>query len=100
MFVALWEFDVKPGCEGRFESIYGPRGDWARLFRRDPSYRETILLRDAARERIYVTCDYWESREAYKAFQGANSEAYRALYKSCEELTIAERKIGEFERLA
>ena len=35
MFVALWEFEVKPGCEDRFETVYGPDGDWASLFRRD-----------------------------------------------------------------
>jgi len=28
MFVALWEFEVKPGCEERLEKVYGPRGDW------------------------------------------------------------------------
>jgi hypothetical protein len=66
MFVVLWEFDVKPGCEGRFESIYGPEGDWVRLFPSEPSYVRTDLLRDAARERVYVTCDYWESRKRTK----------------------------------
>ena len=25
MFLVLWEFDVKQGCEERFESVYGPR---------------------------------------------------------------------------
>jgi hypothetical protein len=32
MFLALWEYEVKPGCEERFENVYGPEGDWARLF--------------------------------------------------------------------
>jgi antibiotic biosynthesis monooxygenase len=100
MFLVLWEFDVKQGCAERFESVYGPDGDWARLFRRDPAYLRTLLLRDAFRERIYLTCDFWENREAYKAFLLANSDAYQALDRICEGLTLAERKIGAFERIA
>jgi len=43
MFVALWEYEVKPGCEERFENAYGPNGDWVRLFRNDSHYHETRL---------------------------------------------------------
>lgn len=100
MFLALWEFDVKPGCDQRFESVYGPDGHWAQLFRRDPAYQQTLLLRDPFRLRTYVTCDFWESQKAYAMFQQNNSDAYFALDKSCEELTLAERKIGAFEKLA
>jgi hypothetical protein len=46
MFLALWEFEVKPGCEQRFQSVYGAEGEWARLFRTDPNFLETRLLRD------------------------------------------------------
>jgi hypothetical protein len=99
MFLVLWEFDVKQGCKERFESVYGPDGDWARLFRHDPAYQRTLLLRDPFRERTYMTCDFWENRKAYKTFLLANSDAYQALDKICEGLTSAERKIGAFERL-
>jgi hypothetical protein len=100
MFLALWEFDVKPGCDERFESVYGPDGDWAQLFRRDPAYQRTLLLRDTFRDRTYLTCDFWETRTAYESFRLNNLDAYRRLDKSCEVLTTAERKIGEFEQLA
>jgi hypothetical protein len=98
MFLVLWEYDVKQGCEERFASVYGPDGDWARMFRRDPAYQRTLLLRDAFRIRTYLTCDFWESRETYQIFRQNNSEAYDALDKTCDELTLAERKIGAFER--
>ncbi len=100
MFLALWEFDVKQGSEERFESVYGPSGEWARMFRRDPAYQRTLLLRDPFRDRTYVTCDFWESQVAYEAFQRKNSDDYLALDKLSEEFTLAERKIGEFEQLA
>ena len=35
MFVVLWEFEVKPGREERFERVYGADGEWAQLFRGD-----------------------------------------------------------------
>jgi hypothetical protein len=100
MFLALWEFDVKPGCDERFESVYGPDGEWAKLFRREPAYQRTLLLRDTFRDRTYLTCDFWQSRKAYESFRQTNSEAYFALDKICEELTLAERNIGAFEQLA
>jgi heme-degrading monooxygenase HmoA len=99
MFLALWEFDVKRGSEERFESVYGPSGDWAQLFRCDPAYQRTLLLRDPFRERTYLTCDFWESRDAYESFRQRNSDAYLALDKNFEGLTVAERKLGEFEQL-
>jgi hypothetical protein len=37
MFVILWEFEVKPGCEQCFESAYGPEGAWSQLFRQVPA---------------------------------------------------------------
>ena len=46
MFLALWEYEVKPGSEERFEKVYGPEGDWARLFQKDSHYHQTRLVRD------------------------------------------------------
>ena len=100
MFLVLWEFEVKQGCEEVFESLYGPDGDWAQLFRHDLAYQRTLLLRDPVRARTYVTGDFWETREAYSAFLLANSDAYLALDKRCEELILEERKIGAFEQVS
>ncbi len=99
MFLILWEYDVKQGCEDQYERVYGPAGDWAQLFRRDPAYQRTLLLRDPFRGHTYVTCDFWDTREAYELFLRINSDAYSALDERCEELTSAERKIGAFEQL-
>jgi len=100
MFLVLWEFDVKQGCEERFESAYGPTGDWARLFGLDSAYQRTLLLRDSSRPRTYVTLDFWASQKAYESFRQANLETYSALDERCEELTSAERKIGAFEQIS
>ena len=93
MFVALWEFEVKPGSEKRFEKVYGPTGDWATLFRSDANYQETRLFQDATRPAIYLTMDFWTS------FMGSHAAAYGSLDAVGKELTLRERKIGWYKRV-
>jgi heme-degrading monooxygenase HmoA len=97
MFVALWEFEVKPGNEERFCLVYGAEGDWARLFRDDAQFVETRLFRDAAEPQKFVTMDFWRTRAAYESFKKLNHAAYVALDQECEMLTVREGCVGEFE---
>jgi heme-degrading monooxygenase HmoA len=96
MFVALWEYEVKPGCEESFQSAYGPRGDWVRLFQSDPHYRETRLLQDLSRPRFYFTLDYWDSESAFDKFKSANQAAYATIDLATEHLTASERRLSTF----
>ena len=97
MFLALWEFEVKPGSEEKFEEVYGADGAWAKLFARDEAYRGTRLVKDAERERVYLTLDFWETREAYEKFKRENAAEYERIDKECEGMTVGELCIGEFE---
>jgi heme-degrading monooxygenase HmoA len=97
LFVTLWEFEVKPGSKELFERTYGPEGQWARLFRRDPRYRGTRLLRDLAAARVYVTMDMWDSRTAYEEFRKMFEAEYAETDKSCEGLTLSEKHLGAAE---
>ena len=97
MFVALWEFEVKRGCEERFEKTYGPGGEWVRLFRSDSNYRETRLLRDPFRPAIYLTLDFWNSRDVYESFLVEHRAEYEAIEKASAGLTINQRRVGWFE---
>ncbi len=97
MFVALWEYEVKRGSEERFEKVYGPAGEWVRLFRKDSDYRETRLLRDVLRREIYVTLDSWNSRKTYEEFMAANRAEYKRIDALGESLTIRERRMGWYE---
>ena len=96
MFVILWEFEVKPGCEQSFESAYGPEGAWSQLFRHDPGYLKTLLLKDPSRTRMYLSLDFWHSESAFRSFHNANYEAYLALDRSTEGLTFRETHLGSF----
>ena len=93
MFVILWEFEVKPGSEAGFEKAYGPTGDWAQLFQRDPHYRGTKLLRDVTRPYHYFTADYWDLESDHRQFLARNEAAYQELDRSMEDLTVCERHV-------
>jgi heme-degrading monooxygenase HmoA len=97
LFVALGEFEVKPGCEERFEKVHGADGAWAGLFARHKAYRGTRLVKDAERESVYLTLDFWETREAYDEFKKESAAEYERMDRECERMIRSERKIGEFE---
>jgi heme-degrading monooxygenase HmoA len=97
MFLALWEFEVKSGCEERFRSVYGAEGEWARLFQMDENFIETRLVRDAVRANKFVTLDFWESRSAYESFKELNHAAYLKLDREGQTLTTVERCLGYFD---
>ena len=96
MFVAFWEYEVKPGCEESFQSAYGPQGNWVRLFQAAPHFRETRLLKDISRPRFYYTLDYWDSEKAFEQFKAANHAAYAAIERATESLTLSERRLCSF----
>ena len=93
-FVRLWRFVPRPGREAEFVAAYGPDGDWARLFRRDPAYLGTDLLRDGARG--FVTLDWWANAAAWDAFHARERADYEALDRRSEGLTDSEDEIGAF----
>jgi heme-degrading monooxygenase HmoA len=97
LFLALWEFEVKRGSEEKFEEVYGAEGAWAKLFARDAAYRGTRLVKDVKRERVYLTLDFWETREAYEKFKKENAGEYERIDRECEGMTVKEKKLCEFE---
>jgi hypothetical protein len=92
----LWMFHIKPTNGRTFRRMYGPGGDWTRLFSKDPSYIGTELLHHGASTRCYVTVDRWASCAAYHNFKKRHRNEFAALDARCEALTAREIKIGEF----
>jgi hypothetical protein len=95
-FLVIWEFHVRPGCELRFERIYGLTGAWAQLFARDPTYLRTQLQRDLRLPGRYLTLDYWKSESAYDRFHDQNRAEYDVIDRQCEDLTEREVLLGRF----
>jgi len=99
MFLVLWEFEVKPDREQRFQQVYEPGGDWDSLFRIDPNHAGTRLFQDTTRTSVYLTADYWQSRESYEEFLALRRSEYKTLDAATEDLTLSERHIGSLEML-
>jgi len=97
-FTAVWEFHVRGEKRRAFEKVYGPVGDWARLFRLDEGYLGTELVCDHRTRGRYLTFDFWISRQAYQRFKKQHVAAYKSLDKKCNLLTESENLIGEFSR--
>lgn len=97
MFLVLWEFEVKPGNEERFEQVYGPGGDWDSLFHSDSNHAGTKLFRDTAQTGVYLTADYWLSQKSYEEFLALRRSEYKTLDAATEDLTLSERHMGSFE---
>jgi heme-degrading monooxygenase HmoA len=97
-FVVIWEFRIRSGKHRAFERIYGPDGDWARLFRTGKGYIRTELIRDLETSRRYLTIDHWSSRKAYARFKKEKRTEYQAIDEKCALLTECEVLAGEFQR--
>ncbi|HWR17900.1 MAG TPA: antibiotic biosynthesis monooxygenase [Terriglobales bacterium] len=97
MFVIVWEFRVRTGCEAEFELHYRHDGTWAQLFRLDPAYQGTTLLRDPVVPGRYLTLDHWENSQSYDSFRQSFAQAYAEIDASMEHMTESETKLGVFE---
>lgn len=93
----VWEYRVRLDRIREFEAVYGPKGEWVRLFRRAPGYLETELFRDHDLPGRYLTVDHWKSREAYDTFRRRFSSEFDAVDERCERLTETETRLGDFE---
>ena len=97
-YMTMWEFRVLPGSESKFEQVYGPDGDWARLFRSSSGYITTQLVRDILTPRRYLTLDFWRSREEYESFHHQHMQEYKQMDERCEQMTESETALGSFEK--
>jgi hypothetical protein len=97
-FLVIWQFQVREEMEIRFETIYGPHGDWVQLFSQDDAYVRTELVRES-NSASYLSLDFWTSETAYDAFRKQHRADYRVLDLKCEGMTESEREIGRFVRL-
>lgn len=96
VYAYIWEFMVPPDSIARFQSLYGPEGDWVSLFRRSNGYIRTVLLRDTDRPERFITVDFWASRDEWVRFRDEFAAQFEELDRLGEDLTSAERCLGDF----
>jgi heme-degrading monooxygenase HmoA len=93
----VWEFIVRDDHIAEFEKFYSATGSWATLFRGNPGYLGTDLLRDSQNPHRYLTLDRWDSVASHAAMRERFAKDYDALDRMCEQLMETERQIGVFE---
>ena len=96
-YMYIWEYFVAPNRVADFERVYGPEGDWVRLFRAAPGYIRTELYHDCRKPDRFLTIDHWESRSSWDAFRSQFATEFEQLDARCAELTQQEVEIGRFE---
>jgi heme-degrading monooxygenase HmoA len=96
-YIYAWEFTAAPDKLEEFKRVYGAEGDWVKLFRRASGYIRSELIQDQANPARFVTVDYWESEDAWRAFRDKFLHEYENLDVVCEQVTIREREIGRFK---
>ena len=94
-YVRIWRFRPLEGMSAEFEAVYGPNGDWARLFHRAQGFLGTTLLEGEN----YLTIDRWSARAAYDRFMQQYRAEFEALDRRCEAMTALEEMVGEFEEV-
>jgi hypothetical protein len=94
MIATLWRFHVRPDSVVAFESTYGPRGDWTRLFERHDGYAGTELPRLDGDAPVYLTIDRWHDHAAFEGAKQAFAGDYAELGRRCEALTSEETWLG------
>ena len=97
VFVYIWEYIVKAEKKSEFERVYGPDGEWVKLFELGAGYLGTELHRDISNTHRYLTVDYWFSKKDRDNFRKNFAEEFRKLDKQCESLTEMENFLGDFE---
>ena len=97
VFVYIWEYIVKAEKKSEFERVYGPDGEWVKLFKQSVGYLGTELHRDTSNTQRYLTVDYWISKKDRDNFREKFAEEFTKLDKQCESLTEMENFLGDFE---
>lgn len=98
-FVYIWEYIVREEYLTEFEEVYGPEGDWVRLFEKAAGYIGTDLHRDISNSRRFITIDHWETIEDRDNFRKEYSREFEQLDGYCERFTESEKWIGDFDSL-
>lgn len=98
-FATVWQFEVREGNREEFERIYGPAGEWARLFGRAHGFVETLLIRAVDEPSRYLTVDRWQTRDDWLNFHHAFADEYRLLDERTAGLAHRDTPLGDFDEI-
>ena len=96
--VLAYRYRVHPDRRAAFERVYGPAGDWARLFARADGYLGTELLVSTDEPGAYLLLDRWATPAAHAAFGEAHGVDYERFGEHCAAAGLweSEERLGVF----
>ena len=97
MYSVIWQYQVKVGAEENFKALYNSNGEWVQWFKESPHFIRTDLMRSSESSDVFVTVDWWESKEAYEKFYNSNPKRREAIDSKGENYTLQEKRIGSYE---
>lgn len=99
MIAVVWQFDVKPGREKAFESLYGVDGEWTALNRQTRSYLGSSFLRDQNQSSRFLLVEYWSEMLVYEQHRASRLTAIEMLEKRRAELVDVMEPLGIYTAL-
>ena len=99
MIAIVWQFDVRPGQNARFEDLYGANGEWTAVNRRSRSYLGSSFLHDQNLASRYVMIEYWSEMLVYERHQANHHDDIDALTARRGELVATLEPLGIFAAL-
>ena len=99
MIAVMWQYDVKPGCEHEFESLFGADGEWATISRQTRSYLGSSFLRDQNRPLRYVLIEYWSEMVVSEQHRIYQTDKLAVLEHRRSRLVDAVEPVGIFTAL-
>jgi hypothetical protein len=99
MIAIMWQFDVKPGRETKFEQLYGADGAWTAMNRHTRSYLGSSFLNDQNRASRYIVIEYWSEMLVSEPARGVRSTAVAAFEAQRTALIESVEPMGVFTAL-
>jgi quinol monooxygenase YgiN len=96
VIAVVWQFQVKPGRQQEFESIYGADGEWTALGRKSRSFLGSSFLRDQAHDTHYLLIEYWSEMVVYERHRQSSVEELQALEQHRDALCESILPLGIF----
>ena len=94
MYKIIWQYRVNAEHINKFMELYGPNGEWDKLFGKSRDFQGTELLNQEGSDNIFITIDNWNSKEAYDAFIKDNRTDYNNIDQIGDAYTNSEKLIG------
>lgn len=97
VYVYIWEYEIKESYLTDFLTYYGQNGSWQKFFSQSDGYIKTELLKRNKKNSMFMTIDYWKNKNEYLNFITMQKSRYDEIDKNCENFSLKEIKLGDFE---